>query len=141
MARKRHLFHLWAYAIMPEHAHVLIWPTRSPYDISSILSTIKLPVTRRAQTFVRANAPTFLERMADAQPNGDIHYQFWQRCGGYDRNSFEPNTIWTQIEYIHANPVRRGLCKRSEDWYWSSAAVYAGLSDGPISIDKESLPR
>ena len=60
-ARKRHSFHLWAYVIMPEHAHVLVWPTRSPYDISSILSTIKLPVTRRAQNFVREHAPNFLE--------------------------------------------------------------------------------
>jgi putative transposase len=141
MARKRHSFHLWAYVIMPEHAHLLIWPTRSPYDVGSILSTIKLPVTRRAQTFVREHTPKFLERMADVQPNGDVHYRFWQRGGGYDRNSLEPKTIWKQIEYIHANPVRRGLCRCTEDWYWSSAGVYAALREGPISIDKESLPR
>ena len=140
-ARKRHSFHLWAYVIMPEHPLLLLWPTRSSYDISSILSTIKLPVTRRAQNFVREHAPEFLERMADVQPNGDVHYRFWQRGGGYDRNSTEPKTIWKQIEYIHSNSVRRGLCKRAEDWYWSSAGVYAGLREGPISIDKESLPR
>jgi putative transposase len=140
-ARKRHPFHRWAYVIMPEHAHLLLWPTRSPYDVSSILSAIKLPVTRRVQNFVREHAPTFLERMADVRPNGDVQYRFWQRGGGYDRNSFEPKTIWKQIEYIHANPERRGLCKRAEDWYWSSAGVYAGLREGPISIDKESLPR
>jgi putative transposase len=140
-ARRHHSFHLWAYVIMPEHAHLLIWPTRSSYDVSSILSTIKLPVTRRAQRFVREHAPTFLERMADVQPNGDVHYRFWQRGGGYDRNSFEPATIWKQIEYIHANPVRRGLCRCAEDWYWSSAGVYAGLREVPLSIDKALLPR
>jgi putative transposase len=124
---------------MPEHAHLLLWPMRPTYDISSILSTIKLP--RRAQNFVGEHAPSFLSRMADVQPNGNVHYRFWQRGGGYDRNSFESKTIWKQIEYIHANPVRRGLCKCPEDWHWSSAGVYAGLRDGPISIDKDSLPR
>jgi putative transposase len=141
MSRKRHSFHLWAYVIMPEHAHLLIWPTRSLYDVSSILSTIKIPVTRRAQRFVREHTPDILARMVDVQPNGDVHYRFWQRGGGYDRNSFEPETIWKQIEYIHANPVRRDLCRCPEDWYWSSAGVYAGLREGPITIDKESLPR
>ncbi len=140
LARKQHSFHLWAYVIMPEHAHLLLWPTQSPYDVSSILGTIKLPVTRRAQNFVREHSPNFLERMADIQPNGDVHYRFWQRGGGYDRNSVEPNTIWKQIDYIHSNPVRRSLCRSAEDWYWSSAGVYAGLREGPISIDKESLP-
>jgi putative transposase len=79
--------------------------------------------------------------MEDRQPNGDVHYRFWQRGGGYDRNSTEPNTIWHQIDYIHANPVRRGLCQQSTDWHWSSAAFYAGLRHEPLSMDRESLPR
>jgi hypothetical protein len=28
------------------------------------------------------------------------------------------------IEYIHMNPVRRGLVKRAVDWKWSSASWY-----------------
>jgi len=141
LARRKHEFHVWAYVFMPEHVHLLIWPTKVEYNVSSVLSTIKLSVTRKALSHVRKNAPHFLERMADAQPNGEIHYRFWQRGGGYDRNSTEPTTIWNQIDYIHANPVRRGLCTHAEDWYWSSAGVYAGLREGPISVDRESLPR
>lgn len=141
LARERHAFHIWAYVIMPEHAHLLIWPTRPQYNISKILATIKLSVTRKALNHVIQNAPQFLRRMEDRQPNGDVHYRFWQRGGGYDRNSFEPMTIWRQIEYIHANPVRRQLCARPDDWYWSSAGDYAGLQKGPIPIDRDSLPR
>jgi putative transposase len=141
LARRKHSFHVWAYAFMPEHVHLLICPTTKHYDIGSILATIKLSVTRKALNHVKQFAPRFLPRMADVQPNGDIHYRFWQRGGGYDRNSTEPTTIWKQIDYIHLNPVRRGLCERPEEWYWSSAGVYLGLHGGPISIDKESLPR
>jgi len=141
LARKRHAFHVWAYVIMPEHAHLLIWPTRPIYNVSKILATIKLSVTRKALNHVIETAPRFLSRMEDMQPNGDIHYRFWQRGGGYDRNATEPMTIWHQIDYIHANPERRHLCRHPDDWYWSSAGVYVGLREGPISIDHESLPR
>lgn len=126
---------------MPEHAHLLIWPTSPIYDVSKILATVKLPVTRKAISHVSKTAPSFLKRMRDTQPNGDIHFRFWQRGGGYDRNSVEPCTIWKQIEYIHFNPVRRGLCDRPEDWHWSSAGNYAGVRNAPMTIDIESLPQ
>lgn len=141
LARRKHGFDLWAYVIMPEHVHLLLWPTRSVYDVSAILTTIKQSVARRALSHVQQAAPKFLKRMEDRQPNGDVHYRFWQRGGGYDRNVIEPETIWSQIDYIHANPVRRGLCAHAEDWYWSSAKVYAGMRDGPISVNMGSLPR
>jgi putative transposase len=141
LARLKHSFHVWAYVIMPEHAHLLLWPMMPEYNVSKILATIKVSVTRKALRHVRKQAPAFLDRMKDVQPNGDIHYRFWQRGGGYDRNSTEPRTIWNQIAYIHANPIRRGLCRYAEDWIWSSAGSYSGLRDGPISVDQESLPR
>ena len=78
--------------------------------------------------------------MEDRQPNGKTHHRFWQRGGGYDRNLVAPRTVHTQIEYIHRNPVRRGLCAKPEDWHWSSAADYAGFRLGPLMIDRESLP-
>ena len=79
--------------------------------------------------------------MLDEQPNGSRHYRFCQRGGGYDRNVIEPATAWAEIDYIHANPVRRRLCVRPTDWPWSSAATCAGLADAPLRLDRESLPR
>jgi putative transposase len=84
--------------------------------------------------------PSFLERMADRQPNGITRYRFWQRGGGYDRNVMQPKSAYLQIDYIHQNPVRRGLCSRAEDWQWSSAADHAGSRDGPLRVDRGSLP-
>ncbi len=34
---------------------------------------------------------------------------------------------------LHANPVRRGLAVRAEDWEWSSARWYAGLR--PVKLE------
>jgi putative transposase len=139
-ARSKLGFHVWAYVIMPEHAHLLLWPTEAAYDISDILNSIKQSVAKRALLHVRREAPSFLARMEDRQPNGTIHYRFWQRGGGYDRNIVEPATVHQQIDYFHANPVRRGLCLKPDDWLWSSAADYAGVREGPLRIDRESLP-
>ena len=124
----------------PEHAHLLIWPTGPNYDVSKILNSIKQSVAKRALLYVRREAPSFLARMEDRQPSGATHYRFWQRGGGYDRNVVEPKTVFQQIEYMHNNPVRRGLCDKAEDWHWSSAADYAALRSGPLRIDIESLP-
>ncbi|MBL9081822.1 MAG: transposase [Planctomycetales bacterium] len=139
-ARQKLGFHVWAYVVMPEHAHVLIWPTGKNYEMRRILEAIKLPVSRKALAFIRRENPKYLNAMRDEQPNGAVAHRFWQRGGGFDRNVVEPKVVWSEIEYIHGNPIRRGLCERALDWPWSSAADYAGLRQGPVTIDKSSLP-
>jgi putative transposase len=89
-ARQIHAFDLWAYVIMPEHVHLLIWPHDAQYSVSRILTSLKRPVTLKALSHVRSSAPAFLSRMEDRQPGGQRHYRFWQRGGGYDRNLTEP---------------------------------------------------
>jgi putative transposase len=125
---------------MPEHVHLLVWPTQDEYDVSDFFSSVKQSVAKRALPYVRRTAQAFLSRMKDLQPNGKIHYRFWQRGGGYDRNVIEPGIIYRQIVYIHNNPVRRGLCERAEDWIWSSAADHAGVRAGPLRLDLDSIP-
>jgi REP-associated tyrosine transposase len=139
-ARKKHRFDLWAYVFMPEHVHLLIWPTNRDYSISKILGSIKIPVTRHALAFVRESGQN-TRLLEDPQPNKDLHYRFWQRGGGHDRNLIEPTAIWAEIDYIHQNPTRRGLCTHADDWHWSSAADYSGLRSGPLHLDMNSLPR
>ncbi len=62
--------------------------------------------------------------------------RFWQVGGGYDRNIISQKEMEEKIEYIHQNPVRRGLVKRATDWMWSSANWYADdRRSGKIVID------
>ena len=66
---------------------------------------------------------------------------FWQPGGGHDRNLWGTTAIHNEVDYIHANPVRRGLCGRPEDWRYSSAGFYAGLVDVPLQIAPTLPPR
>jgi putative transposase len=42
-------------------------------------------------------------------------------------------------DYLHGNPVRRGLVAQAEEWEWSSARWFAGLRPVPIEMDVMAL--
>jgi len=125
---------------MPTHAHIVVFPCSDQPSMSDFLESIKKSVVKRAVNYVKANAPSFLPRMRDEQPNGKVAYRFWQRGGGYDRNLRSPYTTWKMIDYIHRNPVVEGLCKHATDWHWSSAATYKLKVPGPLPINTRHLP-
>jgi putative transposase len=119
------IFYLWAYVFMPEHVHVLIYPKQLVYDISAILKAIKQPVGTKAIKYLAKHAPHWLERITVRHRHG-IERRFWQAGGGFDRNVIEPLAVLAMIEYIHGNPVRKGLVAKAEDWKWSSAGWLEG---------------
>jgi putative transposase len=135
-----HRFDLWAYVLMPEHVHLVVRPRLQDYSTSGFLKTLKQSVSMKALAFVRKQAPKFLAWMEDRRPDGCVTYRFWQRARGYDRNLWNPRYIWELIDYIHANPVRRGLCDRPEAWLWSSARFYLSGEPGRLPIDRATLP-
>ena len=58
-AVKIHDFHLNAFVFMPEHVHLLIWPTSSnttAQDISTFLAAVKRPVSRRVRAALSDSA-------------------------------------------------------------------------------------
>ena len=105
-ARVRHSFHVWAYVIMPEHVHLLIWPAREAYSVSDILKSVKQSVSRRAVNWLRQNNPAGLRLLATGMPGKP--YQFWQDGGGYDRNVRDVRDLPKMVRYIHENPVQAG---------------------------------
>ena len=123
-ARRKLEFDLWAYVIMPEHAHVVLHPCKPLYSISRILFAVKRPVSYRLGLAGRRGLD-----------------QFWEEGGGYDRNLRSLATIHKEINYLHNNPVRRGLCRRPQDWLYSSAAFWAGLTDVPLAMDRALPPQ
>jgi putative transposase len=137
-AKKNHSFRLIAYVFMPEHAHLLIHPT-APYSISAILKSIKSPVGQKARHFVINEAPEFLQQMT-VRSGGKTTINFWQAGGGYDRNIYSAEELWEKINYIHNNPVKRGLVLDAADWKWSSAADYRKVRAGPVVVDNDTLP-
>jgi putative transposase len=135
LTRKTHRLELWAYVVMPEHAHVLFLPHSSNDRIKAILKTLKQSVSRRAVNYLRITAPDKLATIKVERGNGRTEYRFWQQGGGYDRIITHLGTAWKVVDYIHNNPVRRKLVAAPIDWPWSSARWYAGFEDAVLSMD------
>ncbi|MBN1347540.1 MAG: transposase [Phycisphaerae bacterium] len=134
-ARKKFDLELWAYVIMPEHAHVLLLPRRDDYRVGKILKAVKQPVAQRAVHHLKEHAPEWLSRLRIFRSDGRVVHRFWQQGGGYDRNIRKAGTAWKSVRYIHGNPVRRGLVARAEDWPWSSAGWYTGRERVKLAMD------
>ncbi len=139
VARRRHEFDLLGYVIMPEHVHQLILPRRDHYRMDRILADLKRPVSVRAKEYlIETNQTQWLNRLT-VREGTDSTFRFWLAGGGFDQNITTEKSLPEIIEYIHANPVRRGRVRSPLDWEWSSARFWAGL--GPVHLEMDQLPR
>ncbi len=136
-ALERHNWRLSAFVYMPEHVHLLVFPVLHASKMESLLKALKRPYSFRIKQCLIAHGSSLLQRLTVRQRPGVITFRFWQEGPGYDRNLTTLTAVRNSIDYIHENPVRRGLCRRATDWRWSSARWY--LSDGKI-LD-EALPK
>jgi len=103
-------------------------------NISTIVHAIKQPVGHKAIAYLKAHAPQWLPRITRRRGKRTERL-FWQSGGGYDRNITDPNTLRSMIEYIHNNPVRRGLVAKATDWKWSSARWFADGTSSELNPD------
>jgi putative transposase len=137
-ATERHAYRLFAFVIMPEHVHLIVHPGPEAGTISELLNAIKRPFSFRVKKALQElGDEELLARLTIRQRPGVETFRFWQEGPGYDRNLTEPKTIEMAIDYVHTNPVRRGLCLRAIDWRWSSARFHL-LSMSEVDSD---LPR
>jgi len=139
--RDRHNAAVWGYVIMPEHVHLLLHPLRPRYSMSRLLTALKWPVSRAAREHLTdIGARRWLDLLTVHYPGREV-FRFWQPGGGYDRNIVQEKSIAGVLEYIHANPVRRGLAKSPIDWEWSSARYWGGDRDVPLPMDNPFVGR
>ena len=129
--RSRHKFHIIGYVVMPEHVHLLISePVKG--DPSKVLQVLKQKVSRVLRGTSRRSTTgqmslAFPEAGADAAA-------FWQRRF-YDFNVWSAKKVKEKLEYMHANPVVRGLVEHPRDWAWSSWSYYVKGEEGLLRID------
>jgi len=117
--RQRYGFVVAGYVLMPEHVHLLVGETR----ISSLSVAVQV---LKQQTSRKLKAPATI--------------QFWQRRY-YDFNVHNELKRVEKLQYMHRNPVRRGLVAKPEDWPWSSFRHYATGEEGSVEIESEWTAR
>jgi putative transposase len=123
-----HAYRLAAFVYMPEHVHLLVYPLGDASPISELLRAIKRPYSFRIKKLLEESHSPLLEKLTIRQRPGVTTFRYWQEGPGYDRNLTHAKAALAAIDYIHRNPVRRGLCTQAEDWRWSSARRYVDAS-------------
>jgi putative transposase len=134
----KYCFHLWGYVFMPEHVHLLVWPYEEGAEIEEFLRAVKQSVSRKATNYLRGSNPDGLKLLATGREKDP--YRFWQDGPGYDRNVTSPETLHYMLDYLHGNPVRRGLAVQPEEWKWSSVREWLQEGSGPIPLNRDSFP-
>ncbi len=129
--RREYGFLLVGYVVMPEHVHLLMSePERG--TPSTVLQMLKQRVSRKMRKKGRVKR-SGQWRLAFPEPEGEMR-QFWQ-ARFYDFNVFTEKKKKEKLEYMHGNPVLRGLVAHPKDWPWSSWSNYAKNGAGLIAVD------
>ncbi len=109
---------------MPDHWHALLWP-RDPITISRLVRDVKSVSARRLNRHRQRHGPVW-------------QHQFWDR---FVRHAKE---YGQRLNYMHSNPVRKGLVAKPEEWGWSSFRNFSLKKSQraacPIEIDYVELP-
>lgn len=130
-------FKIWAFVLMPNHVHLLIYAINETYDISTILQHIKGKSSSRYRKIILDRTPDRFDSFC-IKLKGKNVFRIWQTGGGFDRNLWSAKAIHYSINYIEGNPVRAGFVETPEEWLWSSA--WARLMKPELISDLNDLP-
>ena len=141
-ALDNHHWRLACFVYMPEHIHRLVYPTARDLKVDKLLFAIKRPFSYRVKQRLAAENERLLQQLTIRQRPGKTTFRFWQEGPGYDRNIRSEKTLLSSIDYIHLNPVRRGLADKATDYEWSSARWYASAGQvvDPLLPELTAVP-
>lgn len=118
-------FRLAAFVLMPEHVHLLVYPLTAIPEIDNLLSAIKQPYSAKIKKLLLASDSDLVARLTVQERPDKTSFRYWQEGPGYDRNLSSQPVVLAAIDYIHRNPIRRGLVDEATHWKWSSSRWYA----------------
>ena len=105
---------IWAYCLMPNHVHMVAVPEKK----DSLARLLRIAHHRHAR---RVNAA-----------HGWRGHLWQERFHSFVMDEMH---LLAAVRYIELNPVRAGLCKRVEDWPWSSVHAYLhGEGNGIVNV-------
>ena len=117
--RLRYRFVVVGYVVMPEHIHLLL----SEPEIGNLSKVMQVLKQRTARALLPKRRPSD-PRQANLFGEAPGRLPFWQ-TRFYDFNVWTASKRVEKLNYMHQNPVKRGLVSTPEDWRWSSCRFYS----------------
>jgi len=125
---------LFAYVVLDNHFHLVA----SAPDLSGILSSLKKYTAKEIIIQIKNDRKDWILNQFSyykkAYKKGS-EYQVWQE-GFHPQLIMSEKVMLQKIEYIHNNPVKRGLVDNQEHWRYSSARNYILDDNSILNISK-----
>jgi len=112
------------FMIMPDHVYALL-RFKEAGMLSGFVQQWKRMSSIRLKQFLKEHLPAYA---ASIDPNDPI----W-RARYYDFNVFTIDKAREKLEYMHKNPVSKGLVESAEEWRHGSARWY--LLKRPVGVE------
>jgi putative transposase len=123
-----------AFVVMPTHFHAIFFDKEFNSErLSGSLADFRKYTGRNLADYCVNHMPSCFGATFQAAANDDRDRRFWQPS----RHPEAISTVefWSQkLDYLHANPCRKGLVVRPADWRFSSAAYYATADPGRCEV-------
>ena len=130
--RRRYLFVVVGYVVMPEHVHLLLSePERG--NPSIVMQALKQGCARSLLRKLRSAGDPRQGNLAESAVLEGGH--IWQHRF-YDFVVFTEKKRIEKLRYMHRNPVKRGLVLEPQQWAWSSFCDYAEGRHGPVLVNE-----
>jgi len=126
--RENHL-RVNAYVIMPTHMHAIVFDAEhKPERLAKTLDQFRRFTGRNLADFCVRHMPLVFTEVFQDSATQDRKRRFWQPSR--HPVALQSEKFWRQrIDYLHANPCRKGLVLYAGDWRFSSARYYANGKD------------
>jgi REP element-mobilizing transposase RayT len=133
-ARQSGGFLILAYAIMPDHFHVITDGEKKASVIQRFINGI---TSRRVIDFLKKEGHTAsLEKLRHEEYRRGHRYSLWDHHPNVRLLTSE-GMFMQRVHYTHQNPVRLGLVEKAEDYRFSSVRIWnrRPLDDEPLLVD------
>ncbi len=132
--RENQHLNIFSYVIMDNHIHLI---ASHPDNLSQLVQNLKSFTAKELiERLHEDERDWILKLMSEYKPDykQESTFQFWEE--GNHPKQIQNIVIFNQkVDYIHYNPVRRGLVANEEDWVYSSARDFLGL-DPVFQVDR-----
>ncbi len=125
---------IYSYVILDNHFHSILSGNNLRQTISSLKSFTAAKIIDQLKTDDKDWLLNQLQYYK-LKHKTKSEYQFWQE-GFHPQIIYSEEVFKQKAEYIHYNPVKRGLVTEPEYWRYSSAASYTLGVKGEMEIDK-----
>ncbi len=124
-----------AYVIMPTHMHAVVHD--NDFDsirLKNTLDNLRKFTGRRLADAVLEKGPACFNQVFARNAGDDRLRRFWQSTQ-HPEGITNLHFMQEKVNYIHLNPVRKGLVRNAADWRFSSASFWLdGIVDNDVIL-------